>query len=592
MLGRMSRTVHDLFQEAVKKSGDRPAHRVKRDGTWQTITWKRYADDVRRAAKALIALGVQPKQGVAILGQGTPEWLVADVGAIFAGAMPAGIYPTSTPEQVEYITHHAEARVAFAVDAAQAKKFLSRRDGLPHLVHVVQMVGAPEDVGVLSWEAFLARGEGVPDARLDERLAAQKATDVCTLIYTSGTTGQPKAVMITHGNIVFVADQLVDIMKFTADEVGLAYLPLNHIAEQMLSIHGPMAMGSCIYFAESLEKLGENLKEARPTYFVGAPRVWEKIQAKMAAAGKDASPVRKKLVAWARKTGLRAGYAEQSGARKPTLTPVAQRLVFSKVRERLGLDRARVCVTSTAPIARDTLDFFLSLGIPLLEVYGMSECTGPTTLSMPDRYRTGTVGVPIPGTELKTAEDGEILMRGPHVFAGYLKDAEATREALDADGWLHSGDVGTVDADGFVRITDRKKELLITAGGENVAPQLIESLLKGIPAVSQAVVVGDRRKYLAALLTLDPERVAQEAEAAGSPARSVADAATCAAFQAYVEKQVEGVNQKLARVQTVKKVALLPRELSMEEGELTPTMKVRRKVVNERFAREIEGLFG
>src|SRR5688572_12297393 len=325
----------------------------------------------------------------------------------------------------------------------------------------------------------------------------------------------------------------------------------------MLTIHGPMKMGSLLYFSESLEKLGETLKDVRPTLFLGVPRVWEKIQAKMVAAGAQAKPMQKKIAMWAKKIGLRAGYAEQKGEARPLLTPIAKKLVFDKVRGRLGLDRARICVTSAAPISRDTLEFFLSLGIPILEVYGMSECTGPATYSPPDNYRTGKCGVCLPGAELKIAEDGEICMRGPHVFKGYLKDAESTKNALDPEGWLHSGDIGTIDKDGFLQITDRKKDLLITAGGENIAPQVLEGHLKSIPVVAQAVVIGDRKKYLSALVTLDPEKVKSEAEVAGSPARTIEDAAKCETFKRHLQKQIDGLNEKLARVQTIKKFVIV-----------------------------------
>jgi len=352
-----------------------------------------------------------------------------------------------------------------------------------------------------------------------------------------------------------------------------------------------MAMGSLLYFSESLEKLGETLKEVRPTLFMGVPRVWEKIQAKMVAAGAAAPPLRKKIAAWARKVGLQAGYAVQKGEARPFVLPIAKKVVFDKVRDRFGLDRARICVTSAAPISKDTLEFFLSLGIPLLEVYGMSECTGPATFSPPDNFRTGKCGIVLPGAEVKIAEDGEVCMRGPHVFKGYLKDAEATKNALDADGWLHSGDIGTIDKDGFLQITDRKKDLLITAGGENIAPQVLEGVLKGIPVVGQAVVIGDRRKYLSALVTLDPERVENEAQAAGSPAKTAAEAAKCNEFKKHLQKQIDQVNEKLARVQTIKKFVVVPHEFTIEGGELTPTMKVKRKVVNEKYKVEIESMY-
>jgi long-subunit acyl-CoA synthetase (AMP-forming) len=467
---------------------------------------------------------------------------------------------------------------------------------MPRLEVVVQMLGQPTEaqrgrLRVIGWTEFLALADDVPESELEVRKNAQKPDDVCTLIYTSGTTGEPKAVMISHTNVVWTAEATVKSLALGPSDITVSYLPLSHIAEQIVSVHGPMAMGGLVYFAESLEKLGEALTEVRPTFFLGVPRVWEKIQAKMMQAGASAPPLRKKIAAWARKVGLASGFAEQRGEARPLLRPIAKKLVFDKVRDRLGLDRARICVTSAAPISRATLEFFLSLGIPLLEVYGMSECTGPATYSPPDDYRTGKCGKVLPGTELKIAEDGEICMRGPHVFKGYLKDPESTKNALDADGFLHSGDIGVIDKDGFLQITDRKKDLLITAGGENIAPQVLENQLKGIPVVGQAVVVGDRRKFLTALVTLDPDRVKTEAEAAGSPATTIEDAAKCATFRKHLQKQIDQINEKLARVQTIKKFVVVPTEFSIDGGELTPTMKVKRKVVNEKYRVEIESMY-
>ena len=596
MLPRMGTRVHEVLGETAKKLGSRVAMRVKRDGAWKATTWTEYERDVRRAGRALVGLGVMPGKGVSIIGNNSPEWLVANVGAIYAGAMPAGIYTTNSPAQVRYITDHCDAKVAFADTPEQVAKFIAEKEAMPKLEVVVQMLGTPAvteagSLRILGWDAFLAVGDGVEASKLEERLAAQQPDDVCTLIYTSGTTGEPKAVMITHRNVTWTAETVVDMLQFGSEDLSVSYLPLSHIAEQMLTIHGPMKMGSTVFFAESVEKLPEALVHARPTYFLGVPRVWEKIQAKMQAAGAAAPPIRKKLVAWAKKQGLAGGYAEQRRTAKPLLYPLAKKVVFDKVRERLGLDRARICVTSAAPISRDTLEFFLSLGLPILEVYGMSECTGPATYSPPDRYKTGKAGICIPGAELKIAEDGEICMRGPHVFKGYLKDAEATANALDADGWLHSGDIGTIDSDGFLQITDRKKDILITAGGENIAPQVLEGLLKSIPVVAQAVVVGDRRRYLSALLTLDPERVVTEASTAGSPAKTLEEASSCKVFRKHLERQVEGVNATLARVQTIKKFTIIPSEFSIDGGELTPTMKVKRKVVNEKYRVEIEALY-
>jgi len=587
------KTLMQVLDATVERAGAHVALRVKRNGAWESITWKTYRDECRKIAKSLLAAGVRKGEGIAIIGYNCPEWVFADVGAVLAGAMPAGIYTTSSAEQCQYITHHCDARIAFAENDLHAKKFVAVKEKLPKLEWVVQMHGTPADKTglVISWADFVAKGKDIADSELDARIASQKPDDVCTLIYTSGTTGEPKAVMLSHTNVTWTAQMAIETMGFGPDDVGVSYLPLSHIAEQMLTIHAPMAGGLTVAFSESLEKIGELLAEVRPHMFVGVPRVWEKIQAKIVAAGANAPPLRKKLVAWARKVGLAGGYADQRGEARPLFYGIANKLVFSKVRQRLGLDRARICISSAAPISKDTLEFFLSLGVTIVEVYGMSECTGPTTFATPQHYRTGWVGTKIPGTDLKIAEDGEICYRGPHVFKGYLKNETATKEALDAEGWLHSGDIGELDKDGFLRITDRKKELLITAGGENVAPQAVEGQLKSISVVAQAVALGDRQRYIAALVTLDPDQVAGFAAAAGSPAKTPADAATCDKFKSALEKQIEIANEKLARVQRVRKFAIRPTELTIDGGELTPTMKLKRRVIGEKYKAQIEELF-
>jgi long-subunit acyl-CoA synthetase (AMP-forming) len=414
---------------------------------------------------------------------------------------------------------------------------------------------------------------------------------VSTLIYTSGTTGPPKAVMLTQRNLAFVAEKIQELVPIRAEDRLISYLPLSHIAEQVVSHLLSIATGAAVYFVESLEKMPETLREVRPHFFLGVPRVWEKIQAGIQARAAQASLPRRRIASWAMGVGRAAGEADQTGRPRPWSYALADRLVFQKVRAALGFDAARMLTVSSAPIAKETLEFFQSLGMPILEAYGMSECTGPTTMSLPGRYRLGLAGYAIPGTELRVAEDGEVLMRGPHVFEGYYKDEAATRETVDGLGWLHSGDVGEIDASGFLRITDRKKELIITSGGKNIAPQYLEGKLKQIAGVSQAVAVGDRRPYVVALVTLDPARVAAVAAAAGSRARTPEEAARCPAFQAHLDAQLENVNRGLARFETVKKVAILPRELAVETGELTPTLKLRRRAIHERYRETIEALY-
>ena len=585
--------VTDVLDRAAQQWPDRPALRAKHGGEWRATTWRDYRDQARLAARGFMAMGLEPGDAVVIIGFNCPEWFLADVGAIYAGGVPAGIYTTSSAEQCGWIAAHAAARVAVVENAEQLQKFLAVRHQLPGLRAIVVMhggVGMPAEPGVYSWASLLERGGSVDEHALDARVAAQAPEDVCTLIYTSGTTGEPKGVMLTHDNLTFTA-AVGRAIALEAGDTLLSYLPLSHIAEQIFSLHGAMTFGVTTAFAESLEALGDNLREIRPTHFLAVPRVWEKIQERMQAAGAASPALRRRLVRWARGVGLAGGYASQRGERAPATFAIANAVVFRKVRKRLGLDRARILVTSAAPISRHTLEFFLSLGLPICEVYGMSECSGPATLSLPTHYRTGKAGVALPGTELRIAEDGEICIRGRHVFAGYHKSPAATAETLDGDGWLHSGDIGEIDAQGFLAVTDRKKELIITAGGENVSPQFVEGHLKGIPVVSQAFVVGDRQRYLAALLTLDAAKIPEVARDAGSPARDVESAICCEAFHAYLQQEIERVNQRLARVQTVKRFAVIPDEFTIDGGELTPSMKLKRRVIAEKYREAIEQLY-
>jgi long-subunit acyl-CoA synthetase (AMP-forming) len=584
-------TVLAALFAAADRYGDRPALHRRVGQEWKATSWAEYRAQVELASRGLIALGVPAGAGVVILGANRPEWFVADLAAIAAGALPAGIYTTSTPEQVRYIAEHCEAVVA----VVENRQLLERSALLvppPALRAVVLMEGEGGDDGfTLGWEELLARGRQSDPAELERRLAAQRPEDLATLIYTSGTTGPPKAVMLTHRNLTWTAARVATDVELRPDDRIVSYLPLSHIAEQIVSLHAPIQRGSSAWFAASIEALGETLRSVQPTFFLGVPRVWEKMQAAMQAAGAANPPWKRRLAAWARRVGLAAARAAEGGHLRPWNYALADRLVFHKVRQKLGFDHIRLSVVSAAPVARETLEFFFSLGMPIYEVYGMSECCGPATFSHPGHFTIGSAGPALEGSEIALAPDGEVLIRGPHVFRGYFKNAEATAETLDAEGWLHSGDVGELDERGFLRITDRKKELIITAGGKNLAPQHLEGRLKQIPAVSQAVAIGDRRPYVVALLAIDPQRVTAEAERAGSPARTAAEAAVCPHFRAHVGRQVEDVNRGLARYESIKRFALLPCELSVDNGELTPTLKLKRRVIAERHRETIEALY-
>lgn len=589
----MKKTIMEAFNETAGKFGDRVALKFKTGGQWQETSWKNYYKQVRITARAFMALGLEKGKAVNILGNNCPQWFISDLAGVFAGAVPGGIYTTSSPDQCRYIASHSDANIVVVENADQLTKFKKIKDRLPELKAIVLMNGSDPDDMVYAWNQLPELAEKISEKALEERITAQKPDDGCTLIYTSGTTGNPKGVMITHDNITWTAQQVMNMTHGNHEDQIISYLPLSHIAEQVVSLYVPCLMGCTVWFAESLDKLGENLAEVRPTLFVGVPRVWEKIQAKMMAAGAQNSPLKKKIAAWARKQGLAGGYAEQEGKPKPFFYDLADKLVFSKAKEKLGFNRCRLFISTAAPISMNSLEFFLSLGIPLTEVYGMSECTGPGTLSLPEplKYRTGWAGPAIPGTDIKIAEDGEVLMKGRHVFKGYFKNDAATAETIDQDGWLHSGDVGKIDEKGFLKITDRKKELIITAGGENISPQFLEGKLKSIPAVSNAVVIGDRRQYMTALFTLIPENLDQELNNAGSPAKNMKEAVKCPKFRAYIQQQLDEVNATVSRVQAIKKFTILPDEFSVEGGELTPTMKLKRRIINTTYAKEIAEMY-
>lgn len=586
----MAMTVMEVLSRTVKKYPNCLAIRFKSEGVWQDLTWEDYYQTVRRLARGLAALGLQSRDKLVILGKNSKEWVFADVASIFAGAVPAGIYPTSSSEQCSYIIKHSSARFAVVEDAKQLQKLLPLREQIPDF-KIILIQGESEEANVYLWKDVLSKASEFSEADLDKRIQSQNAKDLASLVYTSGTTSNPKAVMLSHDNLTWVSQMCVQFdLQLRSDDKLLSYLPLSHIAEQLTTIHGPMYAGACVAFAESMDKLSDNLREIRPTLLLGVPRVWEKIQAKMMEKSEQASPMRKQIAKWARAVGLKHG--EKLDRDSFLSYRIANRLVFSKVRKALGLDRCRMQVTAAAPISRETLEFFLGFGIPIYEIYGMSECTGPATVSTLEYYKLGKAGKCMKGGEIKIADDGEIMIRGRHVFLGYLNDPAASQDILDSEGWLHTGDVGEIDEDGYLSITGRKKDLIITAGGENIAPEMLENKLKSIPEVEQAVVVGDRRKFLTALITLSPEALElAKSKNISTNAKSVGDLCNCDKFYDYLHTRIEEINDSIARVQTIKNFRVLPSNFSEEAGELTPTMKIKRGVVMKKYANLIEAMY-
>ncbi len=577
----------DTIPHRVLVQGQRrstaPAYFVKLAGVWRPTSWRQYVDEIRTAARGLIALGFPAGGTVAILGFNRPEWVIFDHAAMMAGGAAAGIYTTCSAEEVQYIVDHSEAHAVLIEDLGQWKKIAAERARLPRLRHVITMKGCPpiDDPLVMTWDAFCAKATAVTEATLDLRIDQIQQSALATLIYTSGTTGPPKGVMLSHENLAWTAQTLVDNGGARDGDSGLSYLPLSHIAEQMTTILVPATAGATVYFAESIEKVPDNLREVQPTVVFGVPRIWEKFHAGVSAKLAASTGVKKKLMAWTqdvcrRVVDLRNRGKEPGGALALQYRLV-DKLVLSKLKPALGLGRARLCVTGAAPLAQDVIEFFASLDIVLREIYGQSEDSGPTSFNLPGQTRFGSVGRALPGVEIKIAEDGEILVRGKNVFMGYHKEPEATRETL-IDGWLHSGDLGVLDGDGYLTITGRKKEILITAGGKNISPKNIEAAIKESPLVSEAVVIGDRRKFLSVLITVDDAAVI----AAGLDAE---------ALRVALQRQLDVTNERLARVEQIKRFTILPRQFGIETGELTPTLKIKRKMVNQNFSAEIEAMY-
>ncbi|MBX7099430.1 MAG: AMP-dependent synthetase/ligase [Myxococcaceae bacterium] len=591
----LPRTMVHLLAQQAERFEDRPALWTKKGGSYLPTSWREYHRRVRHFASGLMELGLMPRQPVAIMGFNREEWLVADLGAMAAGGVPVGLYTTLSAEQVEYIVGHSEAPFVVLENEQHLERLLTVRARLPKLKEIILM-DAPRTPrpGVLSYDEVMRLGEAANESRYHARLASLQPQDLGTLIYTSGTTGNPKGVMLSHKNLTWTGARLSQVVSLSEREVILSYLPLSHIAEQICSIHGPISCGVQVYFAESFEKLPENLKEVRPTVFFGVPRVWEKFKAKAEAGIASQPPARQRLVAWARGVALRWHQLTLDHQNPPLSLDVqyalAKKLVFSKLKARIGMDRAWITATAAAPIGRDVLDFFASVDIVLREVYGQSEDTGPTSVSTPEYTKLGALGRPMNGVEVRIADDGEILVRGENVCLGYYKEPGHTAELIQ-DGWLHSGDVGELDGEGYLRITGRKKEIIVTSGGKKTAPATIEGYLKALAPVGQALVVGDNRNYLVAVLALDQERVTGFAKAKGWP-DTVAALSTHQPFLDELRARIEAeVNPRVARFETIKHFHVLPTEFTIDSGELTSTMKVRRKVCEQKFAAQIEALY-
>jgi long-chain acyl-CoA synthetase len=571
--GRTERTIAALWRNAVAQPREHPAYLIETDDGWRPVSWDEAAARVRDLANGLLALGIAKGDAVGILATTRLEWALVDYALGSIGAISAAVYPISSAADCAYIIGHSDAVAVVVEDEEQREKVTSFRGELPRLEHVVSFdeLGALEERG----RAYAAAN---PTA-LDDAVAAIGEDDLFTYIYTSGTTGPPKGCMIRHRNyyeMVAVLDQLDDYVG--PDDVMLLYLPLAHNFGRLMHLTGAYAGFTLALLPDPL-RVGEALPHVRPTVLPSVPRVYEKIHTAVRAQFEAATGVKRKLIGWALRVGYRASPYKQGGEPLPrglaAQHALADRLVYAKVKAKLG-GRLRFGISGGAPLAQEIAEFFHALDILILEGYGLTECTTACAANRTGHVRFGTVGPALPGTEFRLADDGEVLLRSPTVFAGYYKDEAATREVLGEDGWLRTGDIGELDADGFLRITDRKKDILITAGGKNVAPQNLENALKSSSLVSQALVIGDRRPYVAALVTLDPEQ-----SAGRDPER----------LRGEVQEVVDAVNSDRSRHEQIKRFAILPRDFSMEEGEITPTLKLKRRTVQEHFAAEIDALY-
>ncbi len=588
--GTKSKTLADLLPRSVEMYGPEPAVRFKDGEEWASRSFDEVGETVRSLSLGLIDLGIAKGDKVSILANTRPEWTYADFAALSAGATVVPIYQTNSPEECQYVLENSDAKVVVVEDEEQMEKVRKVRDRLPLLEHVIRMTGSSDDA--ISFEELAARGAGREASEWEARWQSVTPEDICTFIYTSGTTGPPKGCVISHGNYRAMLDMVNETSVIEEGDLTYLYLPLAHSFALLIQF-GSYDLGTTIaYWERDPLKIMPNLAELHPTYFPSVPRIFEKIYTTATSAMEKEGGLKKTIFNWAIGVGKKMRGVERSGGKPGFLLrrqyAFADEKVLSKIRGLFG-GNLRLAVSGAAPINPDILSFFDAAGVLVLEGWGMTETSTAATISSEDDFKVGTIGKPFPGCEIRIADDGEILVKGPNVFQGYYKNEEATRETI-VDGWLHTGDIGEIDEDGFIKITGRKKDIIITAGGKNITPANLENEIKQHPLVSQCVVVGDRRPYLVALVTLDPEEVVAYAKEHGLP-EDPEQLSSNGEIRSGIEAHVDQINEKFARVEQVKKIAILPQDLSQEGGELTPTMKVKRAVVTSKHEPEIEKLY-
>ena len=594
-------TLPKALLNIVEKQPDRVAMRTKDYGIWKDITWAQYLEKVRHVALGLHALGVSQGEHVAIIGENRPEWLYSALGTVCAGGAWVGVYTTNPAPECQYVVDHSDAVVYICEDEEQLDKALVFRENTPKLRQLVvwDMEGLKhfKDPMLMSFDELLALGRktDAENPGLFEKLTQLASPEVpAGIIYTSGTTGPPKGALLSHEGYLWIGQAARSVMDTNPDDETISFLPLNHVYEQIFDIMFHLSVGHIVNFTESTDTVMADMREVSPTVFHAVPRIWEKYYSAIVLKMAEATWLKRTLYNTAIKIGTRYNNAVLSKKSvSPLLTlqyQLAYFVIFRKLKKRLGFDRIRFGGSGAAPISHEVLRFFLSIGIPIREGYGMTETTGVTHISNEFDFKVGTVGKPLPGTEVKIADDGEILVRHKGVFKGYYKDEEKTNEVL-RDGWLYTGDVGETDEDGFLKLTDRKKDLIITAGGKNIAPQFLENLLKVSPYINDSVVIGDGRKYLSALIVIDEENVTKYAQDSKVQFTTFASLTRAPEIVDLIQAEVDKVNRQVARVENIRKFRILDKKLYTEDGEVTPTMKVKRKSINKQFADLIESMY-
>jgi long-chain acyl-CoA synthetase len=583
----------------AERDPDRVALREKTLGIWAEITWAEYNAAIRATARMLSELGVASGDGVAILSDNRPEWLYVDLATQALGGRSVGVYQTNPAADVAYTLNDSGSVILFCEDQEQVDKAVGIAADTPEVRHVIAFdargTRGIDDPRLMSWDAFIARGRELDDpAWYAERLAALDPEAPSMVIYTSGTTGAPKGAMISSANVLGTAPDFVAALGIGPEDTMLSYLPLCHVAEKIFSIFIPLAAGCVVHFGESIDTIQSDLREVSPTVFLGVPRIWEKMNAAVTVKMRDSSWLKRTLFDFFVARGFEIARRRRSAEARwhdPLVGLLARLLVLNPLRERLGLRRCWLPISGAAPISADLLAWYHGIGVPICEGYGQTEGSGVSHINMPGAIRLGTVGQPAAGIECRVADDGEILVRGPSVFCGYLGRPEATAETVDADGWLHTGDIGAVDDDGYLAITGRKKEIIITSGGKNLSPEKIENALKTSPYVKEAIAIGDQRKFISALIQIEYDNVADWATRRGIEHTSFADLVATPEVVSLIEGEVRRANDLLARVEQVRKFRLLDKELHQDDGELTATQKVRRRFVTEKLGELIESIY-